>query len=96
MLCCADLGGSLVLESTQVLGYFLLNISSTTTTLSPSQVLDGYLLQLPPVRGGERHGELGQGGPHLQVPPRHLRPRHLLVNLLVILLVISADVLVKL
>ena len=67
--------------------------------MSPSQVLDGYLLLLPPVRGGERHGELGQGGRHLQVPTRHLRPRHLLVNLLVILLVdllvISADVLVN-
>ena len=94
MLCCADLGGSVVLESTKVMGY--LTISSTTTTVSPSQVLDGCLPLLPPVRGGERHGELGQGGPHLQVPPRHLRPRHLLVILLVDLLVISADVLVKL
>ena len=78
------------------MGYFLLNISGTTTTLSPYQVLDGYLPLLPPARGGERHGELGQGARHLQVPPRLLRPRHLLVNLLVILLVISADVLVKL
>ena len=94
MLCCADLGCSLALESTQVKGYFL--ISGTTTTVSPSQVLDGYLPLLPPVRGGKRHGELGQGGRHLQVPPRHLRPRHLLVILLVIFLVISADVLVKL